>query len=259
MNAPAPKPPPRITVTGLGLIVVGSEILNARRTDKHFAYCLERFRAAGYALEYALVLPDEPALLEAQLRWAMSGPVPFVCCGGIGATPDDYTRAAAAQAAGVALAIHPDGQAILERRWGPALTPTRARLVEFPAGATLIPNPVNQVPGFTMANGHFVPGFPEMAQPMIAWVLDTYYTPAASRRRHSLILPGAREGDLIPLMEALVAAFPDCAFSSLPRFVPGGGTEVELSLCGPAERADAGLAWMVAALEQAGVAHRPLG
>ena len=45
----------------------------------------------------------------------------------------------------------------------------------FPAGARLIPNPYNKIPGFSVGHVHFVPGFPVMAWPMIEWVLDQHY------------------------------------------------------------------------------------
>ena len=100
------------------------------------------------------------------------------------------------------------------------------KMIEFPKGAVLIPNPVNQIPGFSIANGHFLPGFPSMAEPMTIWVLDTYYEKGEARVRRTLNLPGAREADLVPFMEAFIKSHPALSFSSLPRFVKGG-TEVE--------------------------------
>ena len=49
----------------------------------------------------------------------------------------------------------------------------RLNMGVFPEGATLIPNPYNKIPGFSVGSVHFVPGFPVMAWPMIEWVLDT--------------------------------------------------------------------------------------
>jgi molybdopterin-biosynthesis enzyme MoeA-like protein len=94
----------------------------------------------------------------------------------------------------------------------------------FPVGATLIPNPVNQVPGFSLSNLHFVPGFPAMAWPMIEWVLDTHYShlrQAEPLVERTVIALEAREGDLIDLMQQFVARYPTLKFSSLPSF----GTE----------------------------------
>ncbi len=222
----------KTTPPGIGLIVIGGEILDGRRTDSHFAFCRDLLNARGLPLAYALFLPDIPPRIDDHLRWCWAQPEPFICCGGIGATPDDYTRACAARIAGVALAFHPEGLRILEQRWGQALTEGRRRLVEFPVGSTLIPNPVNQVPGFSLRHGHFVPGFPEMARPMMTWAIDTYYTSGPDAARHTLLLPGAKESEVTPIMEDIVRKFPDLSLSSLPRFTESGGTEVELSLHG---------------------------
>ena len=92
--------------------------------------------------------------------------------GGIGSTPDDHTRQCAAAAHQQPLAIHPEGKIIVEGRFGAEAYPHRINMVNIPAHATLIPNPVNQMPGFSVGQHHFVPGFPSMAWPMIEWVLE---------------------------------------------------------------------------------------
>jgi molybdopterin-biosynthesis enzyme MoeA-like protein len=151
------------------------------------------------------------------------------------------------------LEFHAEGVEILKRRPGFPLTPGRIKLVEFPKGAQLIPNPVNQVPGFTIGNGHFLPGFPSMAEPMSAWVLDTLYEPGKPRVSRTLILPGAREGDLVPFMETFTSAHPEVTFSSLPKFVEGG-TEVHIGLSGPEKVVKQGIEALVKGLDAMGVA-----
>lgn len=233
----------KTTPPGIGLIIIGSEILDGRRTDAHFLFCRDLLLARGLPLVYVLMLTDEPRLIEQHLRDCWARPEPFLCCGGIGATPDDYTRACAAAAAGVGLEFHPEGLRIMEERWGAGLTDGRRRLVEFPVGSTLIPNPVNRVPGFSLRHGHFVPGFPEMARPMMTWALDTHYTAGPAAARHTLMLPGAKESEITPLLEDLVRRYPALSLSCLPRFTgEGSGTEVELSLHGACDLVAEGFA-----------------
>jgi len=46
--------------------------------------------------------------------------------------------------------------------------PHRIHMAELPENAGLLDNPVNNVPGFSIANRYFfVPGFPQMAHPMV--------------------------------------------------------------------------------------------
>ncbi len=218
-------------VTAMGILIVGSEVLDGRREDAHFSYVQRLLAAHQLQLKYAQILPDDAAILEAQIRWAMSQPEPFFCCGGIGSTPDDLTRACAARAAGVGLSPHPEGTRLLKDKWGTEATPARLRMVEFPDGSELVPNPVNQVPGFSIRNGYFLPGFPEMARGMMVWVIERLPLPEGRRGSAAVRLPGAREADLVDLMDVFIAAHPDVSFSSLPCFVPGG-TELEFGVSG---------------------------
>ncbi|MDA1043641.1 MAG: molybdopterin-binding protein [Verrucomicrobia bacterium] len=219
-------------VSGFGLIIIGSEILDGRIRDRHFDACRDLLESHRLPLIYTLILKDAPALITDQLRWAMAQEFPFFSSGGIGGTPDDHTRGCVANALGVPVETHPEGLAILQERLaGEAVRESVLRMVQFPAGSELIPNPINRIPGFSIGNGHFVPGFPEMAQPMMEWVLKTKYTIGEKTIRHSMILPGAREADLTHILDALTDAYRALAISSLPRMNDSGG-EVELSIQG---------------------------
>ena len=240
---------------GFGLIIIGSEILDGRIADCHFATLRDLLKARHLEFLYAQILPDDPAVIDAQLRWCIDRGAPFFCSGGIGTTPDDYTRHCAARVNGLELELHPEGVEILSRKFGDRATGARMKLVEFPIGATLIPNPYNQVPGFRVGDGHYVPGFPEMAAPMMEWVLDNWYTPGAERVARALILPGAREAGPGEIMQAFIDSHPDLHFSSLPKFV-AGGTEVHLGISGDEDRVDAGLNKLRELLDRDGIAYR---
>jgi len=238
---------------GFGLIIIGNEVLEARRQDAHFAAFQRMLINHNMKLLYSMILPDEPVLLEEQLVWAMRQPDPFFCCGGIGSTPDDYTRQCAAKAAGVGLELHPEGVRILKERFGDKATPERLRMVEFPVGCELVPNPYNRIPGFSIRNGYFLPGFPEMATPMSRWVVETLYEKGSEQARWTVSLPGAREADLVPMMERFVAKHPTVSFCSLPMFTTAGTTVVELSIGGLPDDVRAGSETLRRELETAGV------
>jgi molybdopterin-biosynthesis enzyme MoeA-like protein len=212
----------RETINKVGLIIVGDEILNGRRQDAHFKYTMELCREWNAGLAYTLVLPDEMDVMVAQFKWAMAQPYPFFSCGGIGSTPDDITRQAAAAAVGVGIEQHAEAVRILKARYGDEATEPRLRMVTFPVGASLVPNPVNQVPGFHIANGYFLPGFPSMAAPMMRWILENHYAAGAERTRCTLVIDNAREADMTELMEGFVADYPTVTFSSLPTYTDTG-------------------------------------
>ncbi|MFN6961179.1 MAG: competence/damage-inducible protein A, partial [Rhodocyclaceae bacterium] len=161
-----------------GLVIIGDEILRGKRQDKHLAKFIEILAARGLHLCWAEYLPDERRRLIETFRRTLANSDVVFSCGGIGVTPDDHTRQAAAAAAGVPLELNPDAEREIRARMaeiGEPVTPARLELGTVPAGSRIIPNPFNRIPGFSFRNHHFLPGFPQMAWPMAEWVLDTYY------------------------------------------------------------------------------------
>ncbi len=237
-----------------GLIIVGDEILSGKRADKHMPKVIELLAERGLALSWARYVGDDRPQITAALKDAfVSGQVVF-SCGGIGATPDDHTRQCAAAALGVELALHEEAKRLIQERMqdvareqGVAYDPERAdnqhrlNMGVFPHGAHIIPNPYNKIPGFscTSATGgvvHFVPGFPVMAWPMVAWVLDTQYAEyfrAAGQVERSVIVKEAMESTLTPLMEQIEADHQGIKVFSLPSVDhPEYGRHIELGVKG---------------------------
>ncbi|MEO8297389.1 MAG: molybdopterin-binding protein [Burkholderiales bacterium] len=253
-----------------GLIIVGDEILSGKRQDKHLAKTIELLAARGLALAWARYVGDEPARLITTLRDAMAGGDAVFSCGGIGATPDDHTRQCAAAAAGVALLPHAEAQALILARvrrmaaeQGRTADPAhpdnlhRLNMGLLPAGAHLIPNPYNQIPGFSVGEVHFLPGFPVMAHPMIEWVLDTRYAHLhgqSAQQELSVIASGAMEAALTPLMQEIEARFEGVRVFSLPSVDhPQWGRHIELGVKGRGDAVQAAYQALRAGLSARGV------
>jgi len=149
-----------------GAFIIGDEIIVGKRQDKHLTFLIGALAKRGLRLSWAQYLGDDPARLTAALKSSFSTKDVVFSFGGIGATPDDHTRQCAAAAWGVQLRLHPEAEKEIRGRFGGETTPERLAMGEFPAGALIIPNPVNRIPGFSLAEHHFVPGFPQMAWPM---------------------------------------------------------------------------------------------
>lgn len=203
-----------------GLFVIGAEILSGKRQDKHLPKVIQLLGARGLSLSWAQVLGDSEQQIAEAIRHTRTQDDIVLSCGGIGATPDDKTRQAAARAFDVPLVRHAQAEQFIIDQYGEVARPNRVLMADFPQGAGLIPNPVNRVAGFYIGQHHFVPGFPEMAWPMLEWVLDTRYAhlhDAHPPVEYSLRAMGtAAEGDLLHLMEGVLAEFPGLEFSSLP-------------------------------------------
>ncbi len=259
--------------THFGLIIIGDEILSGKRADKHLPKAVELLTARGLSLSYAHYVGDDPARITAMLANALaaasaSGDVVF-SCGGIGATPDDHTRQCAAHALGVDLVLHPHAKALITERMqdtaneqGVAFDADRHDNIHrlnmgmFPAGAGIVPNPYNKIPGFSCIAGagavHFLPGFPVMAWPMMAWVLDTHYPhlhQSAAYAEKSVIVMGSMEATLTPLMVEIEAAHGGVKVFSLPSVDhPTYGRHIELGVKGRPAVVDAAFAAMLSGL-----------
>jgi len=243
----------------IGLIIIGDEILSGKRQDKHLPKVIELLAARGLALAWARYVGDDRPRITAALRDAFAGGDLVFSCGGIGATPDDHTRQCAAAALGVALELHPQAKALILERMrdvaaeqGLPYEPERPDNVHrlnmgmFPAGASIVPNPYNKIPGFSVGDVHFVPGFPVMAWPMIESLLDQRYARLhGGGRQHerSVIVFGSMEATLTPVMEDVEARFPGIRVFSLPSVDhPTWGRHIELGVKGGDERLEAAYA-----------------
>ncbi len=211
-----------MAVPKIGLIVVGDEILSGLRQDKHIPAVIERLAARGLHLSWVQMVGDDLAFLTDTLLRSFSTDHIVLSCGGIGGTPDDHTRQAAAQALGLSIVRHAQAVELIHQRCQESGQPAdefRLRMADFPAGASLIPHPYNRIAGFTVGQHHFVPGFPVMAWPMIEWVLDTLYPQFHHQEleyKKALLLFNMPEARITPVMEQLEAAYPCCKLYSLP-------------------------------------------
>ena len=202
----------------IGAYIVGDEILVGKRQDKHFPFLIEALARRGLRLSWARYLGDDPDLLVSAFKDSFGSKDVVFSFGGIGATPDDHTRQCAATALGVRLALHPDAEREIRGRFAGETTPQRLKMGEFPVGTEIIPNPFNRIPGFTVREHWFVPGFPQMAWPMLEWVPDTKYRQLFDRDRwaEASVIVYLPESTIAPLMEEINAKYRGLKAFSLP-------------------------------------------
>ncbi|MES2580921.1 MAG: molybdopterin-binding protein [Pseudomonadota bacterium] len=213
----------------IGVYIIGDEILSGKREDKHLSQAIQILKSRGLTLSWAEYLADEPEHLVASFKRSFNTSDIVFSFGGIGATPDDYTRQAAAVALSVPLERHKAAVAEIEAQFGEGAYPKRVLMAEFPAGADLIPNPVNRVAGFAIQNHYFLPGFPQMAHPMMEWVLDTHYSHLFHKTEYleqSIIIADGVESRLIDLMQQILTDYPNIKVFSLPKLKPNRQVEL---------------------------------
>lgn len=219
------------TVPDIGLFIIGDEILSGKREDRHFQQAKTVLAQRGLALSWVQILGDDPGRCEEALRRSFASKDLVFSFGGIGSTPDDHTRQAAARALGRPLVLHPEARACIALRCqesGQPLTAERLRMGEFPEGSEIVPNPYNRIPGFSVGSHYFLPGFPIMAWPMMEWVLDHHYQAlfrSVAEVDRSMIVHELFEATVTPLLEEMTTAHPRLKIYSLPSAPIQSGEE----------------------------------
>lgn len=269
MNEPAPR---------FGLVIVGDEILSGKREDKHFSTVIRLLAQRGLALSWARYAGDDRDALTALFRSTFASGDVVISCGGIGSTPDDHTRQAAAAALGVPCMLHPEAEQLIAQRCADMAREGRGtadmshpenrqrlKMGEFPAGASIVPNPFNRIPGFAIRGHWFVPGFPVMAWPMIEWVLDTHYARHFNRdvmAERSMLVFETPESALVPLMEAIEREFIGIKAFSLPSIGDGrdgrpARRHVELGVKGDGTLVESAFEFLLQGVQKLGASFEP--
>ena len=177
--------------------------------------------AKGHKLTGSFIIEDDPVLIVETIKFIASQKnAVLFSFGGIGSTPDDYTRKCAALALrDGTLIVHGEAKKIILERLGNKAYPHPIKLAELPKGSALLDNPVNKMPAFSLDDSYFfMPGFPEMSHPMVEKILEKLIPHKKERYRHTLTAL-CKENELIEDMENMPQGV---EFSSLPKLYDGG-------------------------------------
>jgi molybdopterin-biosynthesis enzyme MoeA-like protein len=197
-------------------VIIGTELLNGRRNDAHFSFLNNELLKRGWEQKANLVIKDEPPFIEDIFNLVKNDPDSVLFSfGGIGATPDDYTRVAAANVfTSGNMEINEGAKKAIIDKFGDDAYPHRINMANLPLNAGLLKNVVTNVPGFSLEDRFFfVPGFPSMAQSMVLEALDKFYP--VNKQKYRLSLKAiCSENDLIETMQKIPS---DIDMSSLPQ------------------------------------------
>jgi len=211
-------------------VIIGTEILNGRRVDKHFTFLQAELQKYGHELFASFVIKDDKELIRCTYRMIKEDPnAAMFSFGGIGSTPDDLTREIAAEVFRDAKVVtHEKFKQDIVEKFGDEAYPHRIHMADLPPNAALLHNPVNNMSGFALDDRFFfVPGFPSMAHPMIQAAIEKNFSQAKKSYRKTLKAKTS-ENTLINVMQQVP---PEIELSSLPIFIDNK-PNVELSLLG---------------------------
>src|SRR5512145_2696245 len=199
--------------TRVGIVILGDEVLKAEINEANIAYMLPLLNEWGAEVALCAILPDHVPTVVRHLRAYLEETDLLILTGGIGPTPDDITRDAVAQAAGVPLVVHPDAKSALEAYYGDRMTPHRMLMAQVPEGATLIPNPLSAAPGFFVGRMAAFPGIPRLLREMFGWIRPHV---AGRRKSRVTLFSQAPESAYAGIMGDVQTAFPDVGIGSYP-------------------------------------------
>lgn len=212
-------------------VIIGTELLNGRRIDAHFAFLNQQLLSRGWEQKASFVINDDTNLMENIFNLIKSDPNSVMFCfGGIGATPDDYTREIAGKVfTSGAMEFHEEAKNRIINQFGNESYPHRINMAYLPINAELLKNVVNNVAGFYLEDRFFfTPGFPSMSQAMVIEALDKLYPKSNIEKYRKVMTINASENDLIYTMQKIPK---NIDLSSLPKIL-GDKRKVVISLAG---------------------------
>ena len=196
-------------------VIIGSEILDRRREDKHFDYLTRALQASGFKLFASFIIKDDKSLIKNTYQLIKNDDKSIIFSfGGIGSTPDDLSRQLCADVfCDGKLYRHPQFEKDIIERLGERAYPHPIKMSDLPKDAGLLFNPVNNMSGFHLQERFFfMPGFPQMAQPMMDDIIRKYL-PQASKIYTKGFIAQCGEGKIQNLMYQLPK---EIELSSLP-------------------------------------------
>ena len=235
------------------VLIIGDEILSGRTQDTNLRDIARFLGAHGVDLAEARTVSDVLEEIVAALNALRSRYDYVVTTGGIGPTHDDITADAVAAAFGVELEEHPDILAMMQARWGDELNAARRRMARVPVGGSLVNNPVQGPPGFTIGNVFVLAGVPQIMRGMLQDV-GPRLKGGAVVVSQTLRVEGSGEGALAAPLEDVAKAHLSLSLGSYPFYGPEGfGSNLVIRGRDPAE-VQAALGELMEALKAAGVA-----
>jgi molybdenum cofactor synthesis domain-containing protein len=209
-----------------GIIVIGNEILSGKVVDTNSPYLCQELRTLGVDVRRIVVVPDEIAVIAADVAtFAQTFDYAFTT-GGVGPTHDDVTIEAIAHGLRRPVIVHPDLDALLQEHWADRPSAARQKMASVPAGAQLLMEPSLPIPVLLVENVYIFPGIPQLFRRKFDSIKERFRdTPYHAR----LVYVTVRESSFSHLLDTLVHEFPELMLGSYPE-VKNPAYRVKLTL-----------------------------
>jgi len=198
-------------------LVIGDEILSGKVEEANVAVLARTLRELGVELRRVVVVKDDIQTIAREVRELQSGHDWLFTSGGVGPTHDDVTIEAVAHAFGVAVETSPLMEQMLRDHYGERCTEGHLRMALVPHGAALEVTDAIRWPTVRIGNTWVMPGIPEVFRMKLPVIVERVGRGQAFVSR--AVYTKMDEGDLKPLLDAVVAAFPDVSVGSYPKWM----------------------------------------
>jgi len=171
-------------------LIIGTEILNRRRVDSHFDFVSKELAKYGNTLFGSFVITDEPELIISTIKYIASIKDSVIFSfGGIGSTPDDYTRQCVADAFGEKLETHQECQELIKIRMveDNKISNYALDMAQLPPKSELLVRDYAYgIPAFHLQKRFFfMPGFPYMSHPIIEDIQKEFFSKQIKNYRYT--------------------------------------------------------------------------
>lgn len=209
----------------VALLAIGNEILRGDTLDTNSNFLAQELNRRGAVLRRILTIPDELELVSEEISRHSQLFSKVITTGGIGPTPDDLTRQAAAHAFDRRMVLYEDVAQAWRRRKGGELNAGQMAMCTLPEGSRLISTSTTSAPGFIIDNVYAMAGVPGIMKEMWSSIADEFSGRLRSVHAFSVHLPESRFADILLEFQTM---HPDLDFGSYPKMEGNWHTEIKV-------------------------------
>jgi molybdenum cofactor synthesis domain-containing protein len=198
------------------VLLIGNELLTGKVQDENLFVLAKTLGQLGIRVRRVVTIPDEIDTIAAEVKALSEQHTVVFTSGGVGPTHDDLTVEGVARAFGVAVVESAPMAAMLRGHYRERCNEAHLRMALIPDGAELTSNSEIAWPTIVMHNVWLLPGIPEVFRMKLSHVRERLGggRPFVSRA----VYTNLDEGELKPLLDAVVTTHPDVEVGSYPKW-----------------------------------------
>jgi molybdenum cofactor synthesis domain-containing protein len=215
MEAPAPQT--------AAILVIGNELLSGKVDEANVGVLARALRGLGVLLRRAVVVMDDVDVIAQEVRGLSAAHDWLFTSGGVGPTHDDVTIEAVAKAFGVPVVSSRLMEDMLRAHYGDRCTEGHLRMALMPEGAALETTTSVTWPTIRLRNTWLLPGIPQVFRMKVSVVVAALSAEGTAAQRRAFVSRAVYtqldEGNLKPMLDRVVADFPDVDVGSYPKWM----------------------------------------